>query len=343
LLRRFFRARVLGPAARSLRRGALAARAWSSLETNPFLERALRVEARKHHPLLAIIGVALLALSLVAGIYVAWLWWPIIFWPYTPRPSTAPPVSLPTALGSNLVGFLAIVTAGASGYIAFYSTRARAAYLLRQEVVKGTLDSLQLMPIAEERWVWMMSAHPTLLSLLIGAVGLPVYALALWTQQWTLLDVVGLVLVFIAIGHVAPMWQPLMWKGAAKGKTQQKVDWKTLQESLRLARAEANSANLSPAQQLEAQRRAARMMSGIDAVPDAASPGAASPGAAPAAQPAGGAANQRDPKRLHRVREAPRVLARAAQVAMRKTAPRPPLLQPVARRAGIAVAALCGS
>jgi hypothetical protein len=28
------------------------------------------------------------------------------------------------ALGSNLVGFLAIVTAGASGYVAFYSTRA---------------------------------------------------------------------------------------------------------------------------------------------------------------------------------------------------------------------------
>jgi hypothetical protein len=40
---------------------------------------------------------------------------------------------------------------------------------------------------------------------------------------------------------------------------------------LRLARVEANSAYLSPAQQLEAQRRAARMMSGIDALPGAAS------------------------------------------------------------------------
>jgi hypothetical protein len=109
------------------------------------------------------------------------------------------------------------------------------------------------MPIAEERWVWMMSAHPTLLSLLIGAVGLPVYALALWTQQWTLLDVVGLVLVFIAIGHVAPIWQPLMWKGAAKANAAESR-LENVQESLRLARAEANSANLSPAQQLEAQR-----------------------------------------------------------------------------------------
>ncbi|HEX8234910.1 MAG TPA: hypothetical protein VF600_03055 [Abditibacteriaceae bacterium] len=282
MLRRFLRARVLGPSARSLRRAAVATRAWISPVSNPFLERSLRVEARKHHPLLALMGVALLALGLAAGIYLWWLWWPVLMWPHTPRPSTAPPLYLPSSLGSNLVGFVAILTAGACGYVAFYSTRARAAYLLRQEVVKGTLDSLQLMPLAEERWVWMMSAHPTLLSLLIGAVGLPVYALALWTQQWSLLDILGLSLVFAAIGHVVPLWQPLMWKGAARGNTQQKVDWKALQESLRLARVEANSANLSPAQQLEAQRRTARMMSGIDAVPAAATAGATSAGAATA-------------------------------------------------------------
>jgi hypothetical protein len=110
----------------------------------------------------------------------------------------------------------------------------------------------------------MLSAHPTMLSLLIGAVGLPAYALAVWTQLWSPLDLLGLALVFVAIGHVAPMWQPVAWKGgkANANANQQKVDWKAVQEALKMARAQ--SGTLSPAQQLEAQRRQARLLSGLD-------------------------------------------------------------------------------
>jgi hypothetical protein len=264
LLRRSLRAKLLGPIKRNARRGALAVQIWISPEANPFLQRALRVEIRKNRPLLTLLGAVMLGILLAVILYLGWLWWPIVNWPYTPRPSTVPPVALPRSVGSNLIGFTAIMAAGACGYTAFYATRARAAYLLRQEVVKSTLDGLQLLPFAEERWVWMMSTHPTLLSLLIGAAGLPFYALAVWTQQWSPLDLVGLFLIFLAIGHVAPMWQPLMWKGVGKGRANQKVDWKTLQESMRLARAEGSMATLSPAQQLEAQRRNLRTMSGLD-------------------------------------------------------------------------------
>ncbi len=283
--RRAARAKLLGPARRLLWRGAAAVRVWLSADDNPFLRRALRVEGRRHKPLLTLAGAMLLAsFFIAAGWWLAGLfnteprWIDRFFdgeWDaLRPRPL---PLKFSPALGGDLIGFTAILTVAACAYAASWASRARAAFLLRQEMLRSTLDQLQLMPVAEERWVWMMSAHPMILSLLIGLGGLPVYLLAVLTGQWSPLDIIGLALVFAAIGHVAPMWQPLAWKG---GKVQrQRMDWKTWQETLKMSRGDLDPARMTPAQQLEAQRRTARALSGLD-VPGA--PPAAASSAAPA-------------------------------------------------------------
>jgi hypothetical protein len=297
--RRVARAKLLGPARRLLWRGAAAVRVWLTPDDNPFLRRALRVEGRHHKPLRTLAGAMLLAGFLIAiGWWLAGLfnaepgWINRLFngndkWDaLRPRPL---PLKFPPALGGDLISFTAILTLAACAYTALWAGRARAAFLLRQEMLRSTLDQLQLMPIAEERWVWMMSAHPMILSLLIGLAGLPVYLLAVLTGQWSLLDLIGLALVFAAIGHVAPMWQPLAWKG---GKMQrQRMDWKTLQENLKMARGDLDPARMTPAQQLESQRRTARAMSGLDVpgAPPATSVSSATPAATAEADATSGA------------------------------------------------------
>ncbi|MDQ3815484.1 MAG: ABC transporter permease, partial [Armatimonadota bacterium] len=148
----------------------------------------------------------------------------------------------------------------ALAYGAILASRARAAYLLRQEVLKDTLAQLQLLPIREERWLWMMSAHPTALSLLIGLMGLPVYIAALLMGRWSLLDLLGLLLVFLMLGHAAPAWQPVLWKQQSAKASGQKLDWKTWQTILKQMNKDADLTRATPAQRLELQRRQQRAL-----------------------------------------------------------------------------------
>jgi ABC-type transport system involved in cytochrome c biogenesis permease component len=260
-LRRFFRARVLGTAQRALWRGGLVARQWISPHDNPFLGRALRVEARKSRPLLTLLGAAVLALVLITGVYAWWMYEEGLHW----NDALQAGGSVPPSLGSNILEFVAILTAGACAYAALYATRARAAYLLRQEVVKGTLDGLQLLPLPEERWVWMLSAHPTMLSLLIGAAGLPVYALAVWTQLWSPLDLLGTGASVcgyrargadVAAGGVEGQRQsptPTTSRRSIGKRYRKRSRWRV-----------PGAQRFPPAQQLEVQRRQARLLSGLD-------------------------------------------------------------------------------
>jgi hypothetical protein len=252
-------------------RTSWAVRDWSSPESNPFLARALRIETRKHKPFLTLLGVALLMVLVATGVWQLWEWirglgtingrglgasYPI-------------PGTFPIAMGGHPVGFLAIVTLTCSVLGAVYSTRARAAYLLRQEMLGSTLDHLQLLPQPEERWLWWMSAHPFGLSMLIALAGLPVYALAWATGAWDGRDLLGIALLFAFIGYVAPGWQPQMWQQqvAKKSGKPWKVDWKALQEALKQNREEAPASTLDAAQQLEMQRRAQRLMAGTAEIP----------------------------------------------------------------------------
>ena len=236
-------------------RGAVALRQWISPDDNPFLMRALRTESRKNQPWLAV-GVASLLIA-VAGVggWRVWLWLVELgnVNRLTRGRELLSPLEMPSWIGGNPINALAISTALMTAFWALFAARSRAAALLRQESLASTLDGLQMLPIREERWLWMMSLHPALLSLLIGSVGLPIYALALWMGFWSVRDIIGLVFVFAWIGHIAPQWQPAMWK--QKGKTPPKLDAATLRAAF-LLRSEANTRGQSQAQQLELQRRA---------------------------------------------------------------------------------------
>ncbi|HEX8833025.1 MAG TPA: hypothetical protein VF719_02430 [Abditibacteriaceae bacterium] len=271
-VRRAVRTHVLGRARRLAQRMALALQQWISPLNNPFLARAMRVEGRKHRPILTLLGPLFIAAALNAGLWLLWdrYYYDSYMWRAAIRNGRSPfsPAQLPIALGGNYVGLAAILTAAVSAVAILYATRARASYLLRQELLKSTLPQLQLLPIAEERWVWLMSAHPAFLSMMIGLCGFPVYFLAVATGLWSLLDIIGLMLVFLLLGQANPTWQPVLWQQGARGA--QKIDAKAIQASLKRANEGVVLSQMTHAQQLEHQRRVQRIMSGAETVAPAA-------------------------------------------------------------------------
>lgn len=290
---------LVGRIRRLALRGGAALHDWAGLASNPFLQRALRIEARKYKPLLTVLGAVCLVGIMIGG---AWRVWPHLIdlaygkgivqrhvWRGRAVRASSPFAFLVTAVGGSFVSCVALLTATACAYISITASRARAAYLLRQELFKGTLDQLQLLPIREERWLWMMSAHPTALTLLLWLTGLPIYCLAVLTGQWSLRDIFGLLLVFVMLGHVLPLWQPMQWKQKnPKGKAQ-KFDPKAWRETLKRARGELDPSQLplgqmTVAQRLEMQRRTQRAMGRVDeiATANAAADTDAATGGAPA-------------------------------------------------------------
>ena len=249
---------VVRPARRGWRRGGAAFSYWARRENNPFLARAMRTEARRAR----LFWMLALAAALVAALLgVAWM----VFSARDNLYSNESPLDAMYWLsspswGGNIIGFFAIATALISTFVAFYATRVRASSLLRQEVLRGTIEQLQLLPVAEERWLWQMSAHLVLTSLSIFAAGLPVYALAFFSGVWRAGDVLGMALFFALLGYVAPVWNPITWRAAAKKAPDPKtrVKWKDA-----VAISGINDPDLTPSQKMEAQRRFQRLISGL--------------------------------------------------------------------------------
>lgn len=237
---------------RLLTRVRLALRMWLLPDNNPFLQRALRQDLRHRKPLQTL---CLIFITVVAVCYAGdWLWdrWQSrlspLTWNYAPG-------EWPAALGRNSIGFVALATAWITALGALLASRARAAPLLRQEVLKATLDQLQLIPVSVERWIWQMSAYPTLISLLIGLAGVPVYLLAILTGQWTPRDLAGLALVFVLIGHAAPTWQPVMWKQ----QTRRPTSWAQWRAAMKTAQGGKSLASMTTAEQMEVERSMQRL------------------------------------------------------------------------------------
>jgi hypothetical protein len=259
--------RFLGGARDLSIRGTAALRAWLSPEENPFLQKALRIEARRHKPLLSALTVALLC---VIAYFVIWkLWLYLQFqieagksgsWSLRSLQNTQD--WLLAVFGHHPVGWFAIATAWVGVCSAFFAARARAGFLLRQELLKNTLTQLQQLPIAEERWVWLMAAHPLALGVLLGALGLPVYLLAVFTGLWQWLDVAGLFLIFIFLSHAAPSWTPALWQQSAKGKPQ-KLILAQLREWNKQGQTIVQSGDAAGA--LEHARHMQRALGGLDA------------------------------------------------------------------------------
>jgi hypothetical protein len=245
-------------------RGSAAVRTWLSPIENPFLQKMWRVEARRHKPLVSALIVALLSLAACAAIWNLWLHLQFLLAGHGNLPRQSYEIVekwLLAVFGRHPVGWFATATAWVGACATFYASRARAAVLLRQELLKNTIVQLQQLPIAEERWVWLMAAHPFALGVLLGALGLPVYALAVFTGQWSVPDVVGLFVLFIFLSHAAPSWTPALWQQSAKGGPQ-KLNFAQLREWNKEGQAIAQSGDAAGA--LEHARRMQRALGGLD-------------------------------------------------------------------------------
>ncbi len=171
---------------------------------NPFLGRAWHVETRSGRPWkLALV----VNCWLLLGIFGVWFAWALAdpqgaaqFWGKETLPS-----KLLAFLGDNFIGYAALMTADVCAFGALLVARLRVGAMLRREQLQGTLEQLQLLPLPGERWLWLAGAPGVFLALFVAAMGLPVFALAIWTSQWSPLDLCGLFLVFLWLGHAAPL------------------------------------------------------------------------------------------------------------------------------------------
>lgn len=243
---------ALRVAQRKARRAGAELWLWATPEHDPFLQKSLRVEARRKRPFLTVAGLMIAILLVNGGLW--WFWnvlhdqFPRDFKRFGER------FLLPDFLGHDVIGGMAIFTLACCTTALSLSCGSRAAQLLREEVLGGTLEQLQLLPQREERWLWMMRAHKTALALLIFVCGLPIFTFAVFTGHWSFADIFGLLLVFIGIGHAAPLWAPLQWR--AKQNQGRRLDWKAWQQVVKLTQSEnAELSKSSLAGQLEAQRR----------------------------------------------------------------------------------------
>lgn len=242
-------------------------RLWTIPENNPFLQRALRIEARKRKPLLLVALLMLFIIGLNTGLWFFWSWLLMT----QAREFTSPlkgfqaPYELPRFLGGNILSGVALITLCCCIWGAIFLCGSRAAQNLRREVLGGTLEHLILLPQREEHWLWLLRAQPLALSLLCYLCGLPIFTLAVFTHNWHWLDLIGLLLLFISIGHMAPGWTPQHWK--AKQNQSLRFDLRAWQEKMKEVQAEAKN-NKSEAAALEIQRRMARLWEEMEPVSD---------------------------------------------------------------------------
>jgi hypothetical protein len=255
--------RTFGGARRFSRRALTLGRLWTLPESNPFLQRALRVEERKRRPFLLVAVLMLCILLLNSGLWFLWSW--LLATPSRHLQGFGAPYELPRALGGNILSGVALVTLFCCIFAAFFLCGSRAAQNLRREVLGGTLEQLILLPQREEHWLWLLRAQPLALSLLCFLCGLPIFTLAVLTNNWHWLDLIGLLLLFIGIGHMAPGWTPLQWQ--AKQNQSLRFDLRAWQEKMKAVQAEAKN-NKSEAAVLETQRRLARLWEEMEPVSD---------------------------------------------------------------------------
>ena len=188
-----------------LRVGA-ALRHWSSPEWNPFLARELQRSLRhKSGPFfvlwpLVFIGTALALimrfrddLALQAVDFSA---------------DEEIPLSLAERfLGENNLHFMALVAAGICGYATLYHSK-RAAQIFMREKAAGTFPQLLLLPLSELRIAFLTSAPAAASALALWSLLMPLWLLALATNQWSWREFLGLPLLLLAITVRPPEWTP---------------------------------------------------------------------------------------------------------------------------------------
>lgn len=207
--------KLTGPLRRLAWRSGLAVQLWASGEENPFSLRDRRLDARRHKPRRTLVAVtALILLFNVISWGLGYAYGPL--WQRSAWLAARNAQGPDDLIGWTTLQFLtarplflaATIACAVCAYATFWVAQSRAAAQLKAESLKGTLEQLQLLPLAEERWLWLMSAQPAATGLLIGGLGVPLYLLAVLTGQWSVWDVLGLGLVFVWLTNRVPVWNP---------------------------------------------------------------------------------------------------------------------------------------
>ena len=186
----FSRLPLLNRARIALSQGRRALRAWASPLLNPFLAQSRRVDARGMRWVFTLIFIVIVWLGAL-GAAMAW--------------------ASATRQSRNWADTAALLWIGIVWFIAWFTTRARDSELLRQEVIKGRFEPIQLTPFSSTQRAWLWSAPGTLSGLLLCATMLPALA-------WLVGGVfeareAGLLVVVVTLSlWNTPTWAPRAWR-----------------------------------------------------------------------------------------------------------------------------------
>jgi hypothetical protein len=111
------------------------------------------------------------------------------------------------ALGENTISFMALSAAGVCGYAALLHAK-RAAQIFVREKASGTFPQLLLLPLAETRLAFLTSAPGAASALSLWSLLMPLWLLALATNQWSWREFLGLPVLLLALTIRPPEWTP---------------------------------------------------------------------------------------------------------------------------------------
>ena len=190
-------------------------RDWSSPLVNPFLAQSRRVDARGARWPLALVFIAALWLfAMIADVLLL---------------DTIGPSRDFARDGARL-------WIGITWVVAFVMARLRDSELLRQEVLKGRFEPIQLLPMAATRRAWLWSAPNSLWGLLVVSTMLPAIAWSVgdWLEPREALLLI--ILVILTMWSV-PLWTPGAWRMQAnKTDDSDKNSLKALRSNTRRAK-----------------------------------------------------------------------------------------------------------
>ena len=179
------------------RRALLWARAglrdWASPLINPFLAQSRRVDARGARWVFTLIFIVIIWLCAMGAAFL---------------------LASETRQPRDWANTGALLWIGIVWVIAWFVERVRDSELLRQEVIKGRFEPLQLLPISSTQRAWLWSAPNSLWAMLLCAAMLPAIAWGLggglfeWREAGLLILVVTLSL------WGTPLWAPTAWRVA---------------------------------------------------------------------------------------------------------------------------------
>ena len=165
--------------------------AWASPLVNPFVAQSRRVEARGVRWLLTLLFIVAIWGAAMTLLY---------FWAQDERVER-------NFADDGARGWIIVVWS-----VSWIMARLRDSELLRQEVIKGRFEPIQLMPLSATRRAWLWSAPNSQWGLLLSATMLPAIAWGLGGGLLAFREALLLIFLVTISQWSVPIWSPLAWR-----------------------------------------------------------------------------------------------------------------------------------